>query len=60
MDRDQVLAGDKKVRLAQRLRIPGVAPSAIENHEDVIDVVVQLGALSKVLGVLECQRMEPE
>ena len=49
------------MHLVQRARLRGAAPpSAVEHHEDVIDIVVELGALTKVLGVLKSQWVKPE
>ena len=61
VDRDQVLARDEQVHLAQRLRVLGaMPPRAVEHEEDVVAVVVELGALTEVLGVLERQRVKTE
>jgi hypothetical protein len=61
MDRDQVVARDEQVHLAQRLRVlSAMAPRAVEDQEYVVAVVVELRALTKVLGVFERERMKPE
>src|ERR1035438_5184689 len=47
--------------LAQRLRgLSAMAPRAVEDQEYVVAVVVELRALTKVLGVFERERMKPE
>ena len=54
MDGDHVVAGDEHVHLAQRLGIVCVmAPSAVKDEQHVVAVVVELRALTEVLGVFE-------
>ena len=61
MDRDEVLPGDEQVDLAQRLGVVGtVAPRAVEDQEHVVVVVVELGALTELLGVLDREGVKPE
>ena len=61
MNRDEVLAGDEQVHLAQGLGILGaVAPRAVEDEKDVIVVDVELRALPEMLAVLHRERVEAE
>ena len=61
MNGDQVLAAYEQVHLAQRVGISALmAPGAIEDEENVVVVVVELGALAEVLDVLERERMKSE
>jgi hypothetical protein len=61
MDRDEELARDKQVHLAQRLGIlVTMAPSAIKHQEHVVAEVIQLGALAEMLGVFQRQRVKAE
>jgi hypothetical protein len=61
VDRHDPVSGDEQMDLAQVLRTAGlVPPRAVEDEEDVLAVIVKLGALPEALSVLECERMETE
>jgi hypothetical protein len=61
VQRHEIAPRDEHLHLVQQLvLIAGLLMGAVEDHEDVVSVGVQLGALPEVQRILERQRMKAE